>query len=61
MPGGPGSESRAPDDPPAVSAYTGRVDVPPSSGHGPPAVLQPEMPDAAGPAALLLPAEGAPR
>jgi len=52
-----------PDDPPAVSAYTGMGDVPPPPGWGPPpppAPLAPEGPPAASPTSLedmLLPAE----
>lgn len=75
-PGGTGPPPGPPEQPPAVSAYTGAGDVPPPPGYGPPPpgygpppemlppATFPEMllpPEAHGPDVLVLPAEqGAP-
>jgi phospholipid/cholesterol/gamma-HCH transport system substrate-binding protein len=73
-PGGAGPAPEAPEQPPAVSAYTGAGDVPPPPGFGPPpgpapgpdpAVAQtPTLPDlllpAEAPAGAALPADGTP-
>lgn len=55
-PGGPGGAPRLPEQPPAVSAYTGlNGDVPPPPGWGPPPGPAPtDVPE------MLLPAEGTP-
>jgi virulence factor Mce-like protein len=64
MPGGEDSQPAPPENPPAVSAYTGMGDVPPPPGYGPPPGPAPvAAPVAPGPPTLpdmLLPAERAP-